>query len=294
MIDRLATSTSISNLARTISRRSAFAAALLSSVLAGQFAIGQYARPPAASETTEEKVQRLSTAVEQAQEQIGAYQKQLQELQQQLAALRQQLAVEKGAPSTPDPPASQSAVADSDPPANASASSLDDVRERQAMDESQIATLDQSKVESSSKFPVKLSGLILFNAFVNTRQVDIPPDPTYVLPGSGSTGFSLQQTILGLDARGPHLFGAISHADVYVDFFANGSQYGYETGSLLRLRTAHATLNWPNTEAFVELDRPLFRRMHLHRWLRQHNRSSHGAETCGSGTLKSGSHMRLR
>ena len=123
------------------------------------------------------------------------------------------------------------------------------------MQESQIATHEQTKVETESKYPLKVSGLLLFNGYVNTRQVDVSADPTYALPGGGSTGLSLRQTVLGLDARGPHLFGATSHADVRVDFFASGAQSSYAASGLLRLRTAHAGLKWQNTEAFVQQDR---------------------------------------
>lgn len=229
-------------------------AALLYGIL-GHAALAQIAAGTAATETTERKIQQLTDAVEQAQAQMSAYQKQLQDLQQQLAALRQQLAAEKNTEGASA--ASQTAeAADGDPPGT-SKSSLAEIRERQGVDESQIATLDQTKVETESKFPLKVSGLLLFNGYVNTRQVDAAADPTYALPGGGSTGFSLRQTVLGLDARGPRVFGAASHADVRVDFFANGSQSGYAPGGLLRLRTAHATLNWHDTEAFVELDRSL-------------------------------------
>jgi hypothetical protein len=96
---------------------------------------------------------------------------------------------------------------------------------------------------------------LLFNSFVNTHQVDVPAAPTYALPGSGSTGLSVRQTVLGLDARGPHLFGASSHADVRIDFFGTASQTTYAASGLLRLRTAHAGLKWQSTEAFVEQDR---------------------------------------
>ena len=76
--------------------------------------------------------------------------------------------------------------------------------------------------------------------------------------GQGSTGTSLRQTVLGLDARGPHLLGAASRADVRVDFFGSASQVGYSgAGGLLRLRTAHASMNWRSTQVFVELDRPI-------------------------------------
>src|SRR5882724_3018022 len=51
--------------------------------------------------TTEEKVQRLTAAVAQAQTQMEAYQRQLQDMQKQLSALQSQLAAEKGSVPTP-------------------------------------------------------------------------------------------------------------------------------------------------------------------------------------------------
>jgi hypothetical protein len=42
---------------------------------------------------------------------------------------------------------------------------------------------------------------------------------------------------------------------VRLDFFASGSQSSYAAAGLLRLRTAHASLKWQNTEAFFEQDR---------------------------------------
>jgi hypothetical protein len=63
--------------------------------------------------------------------------------------------------------------------------------------------------------------------------------------------------VLGLDARGPHLIGATSHADLRVDFFASGVQSNYAAAGILRMRTAHAALDWPNTEAFFSLDRTI-------------------------------------
>jgi hypothetical protein len=249
---------------RPTTRWVAIAAAMLLSNLAGERASAQYAPAPSTpSETTEQKVQRLTAAVARAQAQMDAYQKQLQDMQKELSALQNELAVEKGtAPAAPavsqNPNPGSTAAQNVPPPAvssSASAATLEDIRERQAVQESQIATHEQTKVETESKYPVKISGLLLFNSYVNTRQVDISANPTYALPGSGSTGFSLRQTVLGLDARGPHLFGATSHGDVRVDFFASGSQPSYAASGLLRFRTAHAGLRWQNTEAFFEQDR---------------------------------------
>ncbi|MFL6305937.1 MAG: hypothetical protein ACJ72H_20595 [Candidatus Sulfotelmatobacter sp.] len=184
---------------------------------------------------------------------MDSYQKQLQELQKQLSELQSQLAAEKAHPPEPaTSPQNQSASTS----ATATASAVEEIRERQAIQDSQIATHEQTKVETESKYPLKLSGLVLFNGYVNTRQVDVSVDPTYAIHGGGSTGLSLRQTVLGLDARGPHLFGATSHADVRIDFFASGGvQSSYAASGLLRLRTAHAGLKWENTEAFIQQDR---------------------------------------
>jgi hypothetical protein len=214
--------------------------------------------PIVAPETTEQKIEHLTEAMIAAQAQLEAYQKQLIELRQNLSALKQQMAAEKGT-SLPTPAATvQPADANAGGEvALATPATLDEIRERQSIEESQIATHEVSKVETESKYPLKVSGLLLFNGFVNTRQVDNPVSPAYALPGPGSSGLSLRQTVLGLDARGPHLFGATSHADVRVDFFANGAASNYPAAGVLRLRTAHAALDWKNTQAFVELDRSI-------------------------------------
>lgn len=209
----------------------------------------------AAPKTTEQRVERLTAAVAQAQAQMESYQEQLLELRQQLSALQLQMAAEKQISSSQTQPASANA-------GGAEASSggqgtLEEIRERQSIEESQIATHDVTKVESESKYPLNVSGLVLFNGFVNTRQVDVSAAPAYAIAGPGSTGLSLRQTALGLDARGPHLFTATSHGDLRVDFFANGDLSNYAASGILRLRTAHAALDWQNTEAFFELDRSI-------------------------------------
>ena len=236
--------------------RLVLAAMLLIFCCQSVLALGQSeASQNAAPETTEQKIDNLTAAVAQAQTQIEAYQKQLLELRQQLIALQRQVAAEKAATL----PGAQAATANEGGAESATGTpaTLEEIRERQAIEDSQIATHDVTKVETQSKYPLTVSGLLLLNGFVNTRQVDISASPSYALPGAGSTGLSVRQTVLGLDARGPHLFGASSHADLRVDFFANDTQSNYAASGILRLRTAHATLNWPKTEAFFELDRSI-------------------------------------
>jgi hypothetical protein len=113
-------------------------------------------------------------------------------------------------------------------------------------------------VGSESKYPITVSGLILMNGFVNTHTVDWAATPSVAYPGAGNTGATMRQTIVGLDARGPHLFGALSHADFRMDFDGTGQAAGAGYAvDLVRLRTAHAELDWPQTRAYFAYDRPI-------------------------------------
>jgi hypothetical protein len=210
--------------------------------------------PIASPQTTAQQIQQLTVAVENAQAQLEASEQQIRELRRQLAALQEQVAGSTK-PQTVEPVAPTSTLAKT---TEADITrKIDSLSEQQAMQQSQIATHEQAKVESESKYPVSITGLILMNAFVNTKAADVIQAPTLASDGQGSTGASLRQTVLGLDARGPHLFGATSRADVRVDFFGGTSQGYNSAGGVLRLRTAHAAMTWKNTEAFVELDRSI-------------------------------------
>jgi hypothetical protein len=214
---------------------------------------GAYAR---AQDNLAQRVQQLTDAMKRVQAQMDESNRQLDEMRQELAGLRKQI----GSNEATSRPA-QIEVDETERSAAQLASQVEDLRERQTVEEAQIAVQEQTKVESESKYPVKVSGLILMNGFVNTSAVDSAATPTFAVPGSGSTGVSIRQTILGLDVRGPHLFGARSHGDLRIDFDASapatsGYSGGYGT-NFVRLRTAHGALDWARTEAFFSLDRPI-------------------------------------
>jgi hypothetical protein len=219
-------------------------------------------------ENVSQQIQKLTDAIVSTQAQLEQSQRQINELQKQLKALQLQVTQSRSAEVIPESSSvsASSASTNQREPTDA-ASTLQDIHDRQVMQESQIATLEQTKVESESKYPVKITGLLLFNAFVNTQAVDMPATPKLAVGGSGSTGFSVRQTVLGFDARGPHLFGASSYADLRVDFDGIPQSSNYLTAysgpysgnaTLLRLRTAHAGLKWEHTEAYFSLDHPIF------------------------------------
>jgi hypothetical protein len=179
--------------------------------------------------------QAIAQQIRQLMDSMARAQAQIDEAQRQLSVMKEQLAALKGRTKT------SAHLSDTDEdahpastPSNSASSAVNvigDLSERQAIEASQIKTLDQSKVESASNYPVKISGLILFNSFINTSAVDIPATPTIAQPGPGSTGASVRQTILGVEASGPHLFGAssaqfdpvnaLAEAGARVDTFTN-------------------------------------------------------------------------
>ena len=213
-------------------------------------ATGQAGQPSPPNTSVEDRLRALTDEVDLIEAQMQQSQRELAELKLQLASLRASAGV--AAPQHTDP---------SEPSGTADfAAAVAELRETQAMQAAQIATLDQAKVESASKYPLKLSGMIVMNGFVNTQRVDVAATPTVALSGSGSTGVSVRQTIIGIDVNGPDIFGARTHGDLRLDMNATASGSGYSgsyTWDLVRLRTAHVDLNWDRAQAFFALDKPL-------------------------------------
>jgi len=208
---------------------------------------GQAKPAPAAPDATAEQVRQLSV-------QVQAAEQHLQDSERELAALKARLAALESTLASGTPPAASSPAA---PPATEASSS--ESSETTAMQDTQIATLDKIKVESSSKFPVQVTGLVLLTAGTSTGGTDSSVDSTAALGGHGTTSLSLRQTILGLDAHGPHLAGASSSADIRVDFYGTAAAGAYPSaGGLLRLRTAHAALDWSHYRLFFSFDHLLF------------------------------------
>ena len=226
--------------------------------------------------TLAQQIQQLTDAMAKVQAQLQQSQSQLDEMRKELSELQSKMAESQGtapAPSSSTPsssaPSSSTAgasVASSAKSKGSKGAAIQDLEEHQAVLDSEIATQDQTKVESESKYPVKITGMVLLNGFVNSSGVDVAANPALAVGGSGSAGASVRQTMLGLDARGPHLFGAQSFADLRMDFFGSQaastststySGYFNANTGLLRLRTAHAGLRWDETQIYFALDRPI-------------------------------------
>ena len=168
------------------------------------------------------------------------------------------------------PPQANNSVPPGDPPsASASALSQQDqstearltrLEEDQQLATARIAEQSQTKVESGSKYRVRLSGIVLFNLFDNEGVVDNEDFPQIATPRSmvdstHSFGGSLRQSQIGLEVFGPDLAGARTSANVKFDFAGgftdvpNGTAMG-----IVRLRTGTFRMDWENTSIIAGQD----------------------------------------
>jgi hypothetical protein len=124
----------------------------------------------------------------------------------------------------------------------------------------QVAELAQSKVESTTKFPVKLFGTVHAQVFGNSATPNWMDLPNLVNadPADGHKGtFSatLRQSRIGITADGPTLGGARTNAVLAMDFF--GGIPGFATGQVMglpRLLVAFARIEGDNTAAEIGQD----------------------------------------
>jgi hypothetical protein len=128
--------------------------------------------------------------------------------------------------------------------------------ERLDVSEHRIAELQQTKVEASQRFPVKLTGTLLFNAYLNGKYSDDQQYPTVAQTTSGpsSTGASFRQTVLGLQFDGPTWAGAKIGGTAFADFFSGSSA---SLNHIVRLRIATMDLDWKNTTLTFGQDKPI-------------------------------------
>ncbi|MBZ5514387.1 MAG: hypothetical protein LAN62_06020 [Acidobacteriia bacterium] len=141
---------------------------------------------------------------------------------------------------------------------------LGHVEEEQQLLGAKINEQYQTKVESASKYRVRLSGIVLLNLFANRGQVDNQDLPTLARPrtafdSAGDFGGTVRQSQLGLEVFGPTLAGARTTADVQFDFFGGfpNAPDGVVAG-LVRMRTARVSLDWKTTSVVAGQDAPFF------------------------------------
>jgi hypothetical protein len=118
----------------------------------------------------------------------------------------------------------------------------------------------QTKVESSSKYRVRLNGLLLLNLFANRGAVDsqdLPQiaKPTGLLKSAGTFGGSIRQSQIELQAFGPDVGGARTSAQLKFDFAGGFPQApNGTTMGIARLRTGTVHFDWTDTSVIAGQD----------------------------------------
>ncbi len=208
---------------------------------------------PALAQSVQElrqQVQELRAAVAEIRSEASEYRAESQQLRKELESMR---AAAPAAPtSTPEPTAGSTRTADQ---------RLSSVEETTQLLQGELKSQYQTKVESASKYRVRLSGLALFNLFGNSGPVNNMDVPTYAVSSSAygtssSFGATLRQSELGLEVFGPTIHGAKTSGQVQFDFgggFPSGALDGVSTG-IARRRTASIRRDWENTSLVVGQD----------------------------------------
>jgi hypothetical protein len=233
----------------------------------------------AANESVADSVRELRDQVRELQTAVAGMRSDWQQARAETAELRRELDQVR-AGTTPRTALLRTAVAT---PANLQNAALQDQATQGQRTETQkkserTASLDeeyqllsgkvddqyQTKVESASKYRVRLSGIVLMNLVSNQGVVDSVDLPTLAYaqpPGStgGSFGATLRQSEIGLEAFGPTVAGAKTSADLQLDLAGGFPPVpnGINSG-LVRLRTATMRMDWANTSVVVGQDAIFF------------------------------------
>jgi len=170
-------------------------------------------------------------------------------LADEVHALRAEIAVAR-------PPAAGAAVAEapSGVPVNVSPVPIE---ERVSVQEQRTEELSQSKVQAAQRMPVTLTGMVLFNAFLNGSANGGAQDPLVAALSSRASGGggSLSQSIIGLRFEGPRVFGGGQvRGSLDMDLWGGTSS---SLNHLVRLRIATLQVDWKNSSVILGQDKPL-------------------------------------
>ncbi len=217
----------------------------------------------------QQQVQELRSAVAEMHSEAAQYRQQTDELRQELELTRQ-AAASSATPSrqTAAAPAGSSATAENssavEPAANQPKTSLaqrvESLEETTGLLNDKLNDQAQTRVESASKYRVRLSGLVLMNLFGNQGTTDNADLPSFAIPGNpgqptSNFGATIRQSEIGLEVFGPEIAGAKVSGNMTADFTGGfpSTWNGVDSG-LFRMLKANIRMDWENTAVVVGQD----------------------------------------
>ena len=131
-------------------------------------------------------------------------------------------------------------------------------QEQQAVDKARIDEMAQSKVESAQKFPLRITGMALFNAYANGRFNGNAENVTIasLTRADATGGGTLRQSILGVQFESPQniLGGKVTGSCLHRLLRRDRPD---PSNHLVRLRTATISLDWSQTTLLFGQDKPI-------------------------------------
>jgi hypothetical protein len=254
------------------SRRILIALAIGSTPVCAQNASAPAAPPDQAD--LEAKIQALTTSLDQTRSELSESRAEIRQLRSLLEQVVQKvgpLGADSVASTSAAPSQNALSVANGNDSAQPSSEPTGAAQHPAQISEDDWQVLNsrvdeqaQDKVETNLKYRLKLSGIVLMNAFgvsglVDNLDVPTVAEPSFAGAPSGTVGASLRQTVLGLSGFGPEILGAKTSGDIQMDFFGGlPSGYGSASSGVIRLRLARLRLDWTNTSIIAGLDEPFF------------------------------------
>jgi hypothetical protein len=132
------------------------------------------------------------------------------------------------------------------------------IEERVEVVEQRVADQAQTKVEASQKLPITLTGMVLFNAWMNGRATGGAEYPTTASQtnSSSAAGATVSQSVLGMKFQGPEVLGGGQlSGSIYFDTW--GGTPTNSLNHLIRVRTATIQIDWKNTSIVAGQDKPI-------------------------------------
>jgi hypothetical protein len=216
--------------------------------------------PELAGQSLEDHVRELTNQVIQLQSVVLELRSEVTRSREELRELRQGL---QKAPAIPELYSSQA----QQQPGNGDAGMPQEQRlalleENQRLLSDRLDEQYQTKVESSSRYRTRLSGIVLLNAFANHGRVDNAEAPNLALrrrsaDTAGTMGLTALQSEIGFETFGPILAGARTSAGIQFDFSGISASDAYASNwGAVRMRTASVRLDWASTSLIVGQDSP--------------------------------------
>ncbi|MCI0347932.1 MAG: hypothetical protein L0Z53_00770 [Acidobacteriales bacterium] len=207
-------------------------------------------------QSLQQQISELKSLLQEMRAEVGSSRNAVMELRKELREARSLAEHPPERPLTAEPGYPSAEVVSQRPPGETPAPPAEEYELLNAKINEQY----QTKVESASKYRMRLSGIVLFNMFNNAGAVDNLDFPHLALSqtstrSNGTFGASLRQSQIGLELFGPTLLNARTSADVTFDFAGGFSDTlnGVSSG-LVRLRTGTVRLDWSRTSLVAGQD----------------------------------------